>query len=115
MGHDESLSEQEILGGVNKCVPSFVGGVVLYEHQGWESTSCRLMQVSNAVFPNTNGNVQLSQPVDRGYVGGALVGDQIARNPVRGKELSEKNLMVIEFVSVMMLQGFAVSPQCMEL
>ena len=73
------------------------------------------MQVSNVLTLNTKGKIQSSQPVDGGYVGGALVGDQIARNPVRGKELSEKNLMVIEFVSVMMLQGFVVSPQCMEL
>ena len=109
------MSEQEILGGVNKCVPSFVGGVVLYEHQGWESTSCRLMQVSNAVFPNTNGNVQLSQPVDRGYVGGAVVADQIARNPVYGYLILEENLTVTKFVFVMMLQGFLVCPQCLEL
>ena len=88
---------------------------MLYEHQGWVSTSCRLMQVSNAVFPNTNGNVQLSQPVDRGYVGGAVVADQIARNPVNGITLLEENLMEIKFVSVIMLQGFVVCPQCLEL
>ena len=87
----------------------------MYEHQGWVSTSCRLMQESNAVFPNTKGNVQLSQPVDGGYVGGAVVADQIARNPVYGMISLEKNLMVIKFVSVMMLQGFLVSPQCLEL
>ena len=87
----------------------------MYEHQGWVSTSCRLMQESNAVFPNTNGNIQLSQPVDGGYVGGAVVADQMARNPVNTTESSEKNLMVIEFEPVMMLQGFVVSPQCLDL
>ena len=57
---------------------------MLCEHQGWISTSSILMQESNAVFPNMNGNVQLSQPVNRGYVGSAVVGDQIARKPVYG-------------------------------
>ena len=75
LGHAESLSEQDILGEVKKWIPSFVGGVMLYEHQGWVSTSSTLMQVSNVVSPNTNGNVQLSQPVDGGYVGEAVVGD----------------------------------------
>ena len=88
---------------------------MLYEHQGWVSTSCTMMQVSNAVFPNTKGNVQLSQPVDGEYVGGAVVADQMARNPVKRKTSLEKNLMAIEFVSVMMLQGFVVSPQCLDL
>ena len=88
---------------------------MLYEHQGWVSTSCTLMQVSNAVFPNTKGNVQLSQPLNGGYVGDAVVADQMARNP--GNELTslEKNLMMIEFESVMMVQGFVVCPQCLEL
>ena len=88
---------------------------MLYEHQGWVSTSSTLMQVSNAVFPNTKGNVQLSQPVDGGYVGSAVVADQMARNPVKWKKSLEKNLMIIEFVSVMMLQGFIISPQCLDL
>ena len=88
---------------------------MLYEHQGWVSTSSILIQESNAVFPNMNGNVQLSQPVDRGYVGGAVVADQIARNPVYRLTPLEKNLMVRKFVSVMMLQGFVVCPQCLDL
>ena len=87
---------------------------MLYEHQGWVSTSSILMQESNAVFPNTNGNIQLSQPVDVGYVGGEVVADQIARNPVYGMILSEKNVMITKFVSVMMLQGIVVCPQCLE-
>ena len=73
------------------------------------------MQVSNAVFPNTNGKIQLSQPVDVGYVGGEVVADQIARNPGNGLTLLEENLMVIKFLSVMMLQGFVVFPQCLKL
>ena len=70
------------------------------------------MQVSNNPSPNTNGNLQLSQPVNDGV---AVAGDQTARNPVRTKPLSDKNLRVIEFVFVMMLQGFVVCPQCLEL
>ena len=73
------------------------------------------MQVSNTLSLETKGKVQSSQPVDGGYVGGAVVADQIARNPVYGMISLEKNLMVIKFVSVMMLQGFLVSPQCLEL
>ena len=96
-------------------VPSSVGGDSGYEHQGWVSTSSTLMQVSNAVFPNTKGNVQLSQPMDGEYVGGAVVADQIARNPRNGITLFEENLKVIEVESVMMLQGFVVCPQCLEL
>ena len=88
---------------------------MLYEHQGRVSTSSTLMQVSNVPPPNSNGNVQLSQPVDEGYVGGAVVGDQIARNPVYGAILLEENLMVIKLDSVMILQGFVVSPQCLDL
>ena len=64
MGHNESVFEQEILGGVNMWIPSSVGGVMLYEHQGWVSTFSTLMQVSNVPPPNTNGKVQLSHPVD---------------------------------------------------
>ena len=93
--------------------PWSIGAGRLVRHHGWSPSI--LVQVSNILSLNKEGKVQSSQPVDGGYVGGALVGDQIARNPVRGKELSEKNLMIIEFVSVMMLQGFVVSPQCMEL
>ena len=88
---------------------------MLCEHQGWISTSSTLMQVSNAVFPNTKGNVQLSQPVDGGYVGGAVVADQMARNPVYEAATLEENLMVIKFVSMMMLQGFVVCPQCLDM
>ena len=88
---------------------------MLYEHQGWVSTSSMLMQESNAVFPNMNGNVQLSQPVYIVYVGVAVVADQIARNPGNGITLLEENLMIIKFLSVMMLQGFVVCPQCLKL
>ena len=88
---------------------------MLYEHQGWLSTSSTLMQVLNVASPNTKGNVQLSQPVDGGYVGGAVVADQIARYPRNGITLLEENLKVIEVESVMMLQGFVVCPQCLEL
>ena len=61
-----------------------VAVVELYEHQGWVSTSCTLMQVSNVPAPNTKGKVQLSQPVGvGGYVGGSLDAVQTAKNPVR--------------------------------
>ena len=88
---------------------------MLYEHQGWLSTSSTLMQVLNVASPNTKGNVQLSQPVDGGYVGGAVVADQMARNPVYEAATLEENLMVIKFVSMMMLQGFVVCPQCLDM
>ena len=88
---------------------------MLYEHQGWVSTFSTLMQVSNVPPPNTNGNVQLSQPVDVGYVGGAVVGDHIARNPVNCPIPLEENITVIRCDSVMMLQGSVVSPQCLDL
>ena len=96
-----------------RWLPWSTGAGALARHHGWSPSI--LVQVSNILSLNKEGKVQSSQPVDGGYVGGALVGDQIARNPVRGKELSEKNIAVIEFVSVMMLQGSVVSPQCMEL
>ena len=76
------------------------------------------MQVSNILskgYLNKNGKIQPPHPVDGGYVGGAVVADQIARNPVYGMILSEKNVMIIKFVSVMMLQGIVVCPQCLEL
>ena len=79
LGHDESLSEQVILGrGI--CVPDEND-----EHQGWVSTSFTMIQVSNVVCPNTKGKVQLPQPLGvGGYVGGAVVAVHIARNPVYG-------------------------------
>ena len=63
-------------------VPSSVGGDSgPDEHQGWVSKSCSLMQVSYVVSPKTKGNVQLSQPLNGGYVGDAVVADHVARNP----------------------------------
>ena len=73
------------------------------------------MQVSNILSLNTKGKIQSPQPVDVEYVDGAVVADQTARNPVNLIALLEENLTVIKFESVMMLQGFVVCPQCMEL
>ena len=42
------------------------------------------MHVSNTLSLETKGKVQSSQPVDEGYVGGAVVAVHIARNPVYG-------------------------------
>ena len=115
LGHDESLSEQEILILGNMWVPSSVGGdsVPPYEHQGWVSTSCTLMQVSNVPSPNTNGKSQLSQPVSSGYVGGSLVAIQIARNPVSAPTI-DLNVTVSVLVILMMLHGLDIDPQCFE-
>ena len=74
-----------------------------------------MVQVSNILSLNTKGKIQSPQPVDVEYVDGAVVADQTARNPVYEPTSLEKNPMVIKFVSVMMLQGFVVCPQCMEL
>ena len=89
---------------------------MLASHHGWSPSI--LVQVSNILskgYLNKNGKIQPSHPVDGGYVGGAVVADQMARNP--GNELTslEKNLMMIEFESVMMVQGFVFCPQCLDL
>ena len=58
-----------------------------------------------------NGKLQLSQPVV-GYVGGAVVAVQTARNPVPLPPLyKDLNVTVSVLVLVMMVQGSDVCPQ----
>ena len=78
---------------------------MLYEHQGWVSTSFTLMQVSNVVSPNVNGKSQLLHPV------GISNCDQMARNPVRVIAPSELNVISTLFVFVIMVNGVGLSPQ----
>ena len=82
-------------------------------HQGLVSTSCTMMQVSNEASPNTNGKIQLSQPL-RGYVGGSLDVVHTATNPVRLPLPFDLNLTVSVFVLLMMLHGWEIDPQCFE-
>ena len=99
-----------------RWVPWSTGGCTLAPHHGWSPSI--LVQVSNILstgYLNKNGKIQPPHPVDGGYVGGAVVADQMARNPVNWPKLSEENLMVIKFVSVIILQGFDIGPQCLEL
>ena len=90
---------------------------ILYEHQGWVSTSCTLMQVSNTPSPNSKGKSQISQPVGVGYVGGPVVAVHTARNPGRARERDsiDLNLTVSVLVLVMMLHGSVICPQCLEM
>ena len=95
----------------------FVGGdsVPAYEHHGCVSSFCILIQVSNVESPNVNGKLQLSQPVGVvGYVGGSVVADQTARNPVRVVQQSDLNVTVSVLVLLMKLQGWEIDPQCFE-
>ena len=79
---------------------------MLYEHQGWVSTSWTLIQVSNVVSPNVNGKSQLLHPV------GILYCDQMARNPGRPlSKLSDLNLTSTEFVLVMIVNGVDISDE----
>ena len=96
-----------------RWVPWSIGAGALARHHGWSPSI--LVQVSNILPKDTEGKIQSPQPVDGGYVGGAVVGDHIARNPVYCPLSLEENLMVIEFVSEMMLQGLVVCPQCLDL
>ena len=100
LGHDESLSEQEILTAV-----LITGVAMLYEHQGWVSTSWTLIQVSNVVSPNVNGKSQLLHPV------GILYCDQMARNPEPVPPPLVMNLRLTEFVFVMMENGVDISDE----
>ena len=88
-----------------------------YEHQHWVSTPCTLMQVSNVATPNVNGKSKLLHPVSiGGYVGGSVVADQTARNPGRPLSTSsDLNLTVTIFVLEMMVHGWDVCPQCLEM
>ena len=96
-----------------RCVPSLIGaGKAASKHHGWSPSI--LVQVSNILPLITNGKLQSPQPVDVGYVGGAVVGDHIARNPWNGPTSLEEKL-IIRCDSVIMLQGFVVSPQCLDL
>ena len=80
------------------------------------------MQVSNELSPNTNGKIQLSQPVGGGYVGGLLVAVHTARNPVHlesgpntNVSTFDLNVTVSVLVLVMMVHGSDVCPQCLEM
>ena len=73
-----------------------------------------MMQVSNVVSPNVNGKSQLLHPVSVGYVGGSVVADQTARNPVRVPPLLDLKVTVSVFVLLMKLQGWEIDPQCFE-
>ena len=96
-----------------RWVPWSIGAGALARHHGWSPSI--LVQVSNILPKDTEGKIQSPQPVDGGYVGGAVVADHIARNPMNWPKLSEENLTVIKFVSVTILQGFVIGPQCLEL
>lgn len=66
-----------------RCVPWLIGaaGESASGHHGWSPSI--LVQVAKILPLTTNGKVQSSQPVGVGYVGGSVVADQTARNPVR--------------------------------
>ena len=79
------------------------------------SIPCTLIQVSNVASRYVNGKSQLSQPVGVvGYVGGSVVADQTARNPVRVSQSSDMNVTVSVLVLLMKLQGWEIDPQCFE-
>ena len=63
---------------------------------------------------NTNGKVQLSQPVSVGYVGGSVDAVQTATNPVCLPTPFDLNVTVSVFVLLMMLHGWEIDPQCFE-
>ena len=79
LGHEESLSEQDIFRKV-----LVTGGIMLNEHHGWLSISSTLMQVSNIKSPNVNGNIHSLHPT------GKVNSDQTATNPDCVKLLSGK-------------------------
>ena len=81
-------------------------GILLYKHQGWVSTSCTLIQVSNVVPRYVSGKSQLLHPVGISYC------DQMARNPVRGLPLLDMNLRLTEFVLLMIVKGADISDEC---
>ena len=93
-------------------VPWSVGAATSARHHGWSPSI--LVQVSNILMLNTNGKVQLSQPVSVGYVGGSLDAVQTASNPVRVTLPSDLNLTVSVLVLLMMLHGWEIDPQCFE-
>ena len=98
-----------------RWLPWSTGAGTLAGHHGWSPSI--LVQVSN-ILPlkgTTKGKVHCPQPVGVGYDGGADVADQIARNPVEEPTSLEENITVIRCDSVMMLQGFVISPQCLDL
>ena len=74
------------------------------------------MQVSNVESPNVNGKLQLLHPVGVGYVGGSVVADQTARNPVPVVQQSvDLNVTLRLLVMEMMVQGSDICPQCLEM
>ena len=86
-----------------RCVPSLIGAAKSAGHHGWSPSI--LVHVSNNLRLNTNGKVQSPQPVDMGYVGGSVVADQTARNPVRVSLPSDTNVTLSVFVLEMMVHG----------
>ena len=63
------------------------------------------MQVSNVVSPKTNGKLQLSHPLNGGYVGGSVVDSQTARNPADLVLSLDLNLILMELELLMKLHG----------
>ena len=78
-----------------------------------------MMQVSNVVSPNVNGNTQISHPVavGGGFVGGSNVVDssvvdvQTARNPTCVTLPSDTNETVAVLELVIIVKGVGISPQ----
>ena len=73
-----------------------------------------MIQVSNVESPNVNGKSQSLQQVDVGYVGGSVVADQTARNPVPVPPPFDLNVTLSVLVLLMKLQGWEIDPQCFE-
>ena len=96
-----------------RWLPWSTGAGALARHHGWSPSI--LVQVSKILPLNTKGKSQCPQPMDVEYVGGAVVAAQMARNPGNDLTLLEMNLIVIKFESMMMLQGFVICPQCLDL
>ena len=94
----------------------FVGGdsVTGYEHHDCKSTSSTLMQVLNVKSRYVNGKSQVLQPGRVGYVGGSVVADQTARNPLAVPSLLDLNVTVRVLVLLIKLQGWEIDPQCFE-
>ena len=86
-----------------RCVPWSIGALTSAGHHGWSPSI--LVHVSNILESNSNGKLQLVQPVGR-YVGGSVVGVQIARNPGRPlSNPSDLNVTVKALVLEMMVHG----------
>ena len=96
-------------------LPWSLGAVTASGHHGWSPST--LVQVSNGLPSTSNGKIQSPQPVGEEYVGGSVVADQTARNPVRANCVypSDTNLILSVFVLEIMVHGSDVCPQCLEM